>query len=131
MRTFKPEGLSSSAFRSIRTDHDEWLSFKGERRRLWFELPHDTNKQWPCCYALYQFGELVYIGQTGNLQSRIRQHKSKRAFELIDWSEITIKAKLCRRFGEWAMAEVRLIDRLSPPWNRHLTRNRESMSFAA
>ncbi len=85
----------------------------GRRRNLWFvfnnvrELP-----DWPCCYVIYVKGELVYIGKTLNLDLRFFQHRLT-----FGTRNVRVKAKLCRRFGEWSMVEDRLIARLQPKMN--------------
>lgn len=71
----------------------------------------------PCCYAIYEWGELVYIGKTVNLKSRISMHQRRLR---VDWrtpGAVTIKYRLPKKYGEWAMAELRLLARLKPVLN--------------
>lgn len=72
----------------------------------------------PCCYVIYLDGVLSYVGSTINLRQRIRHHAQKRkAWQGKHW---LIKAKRSIQFGDWLMAEIRLIKRLNPPFNKQL-----------
>jgi predicted GIY-YIG superfamily endonuclease len=96
---------------------DKFAGVLKERRRLWFSFD-DFNMlpEWPCCYVFYLHGKIVYIGQTENLLQRFRSHEAKSPW--FSSVGLTLKFKLSRRFGDWAMTEVRLIKRLKPEWNR-------------
>lgn len=84
-----------------------------------WELPKE-----PGCYAFYMDGELVYIGQTQNLRSRLGMHNVRPGYygEMITpWGtckSVSLKIKTAIKYGEWAMRELRLIRRLKPPSNR-------------
>ena len=103
-------------FRELRTTENEIAAFRGQRKRQWFTIKAE-HPAWPCCYAIFIDGALVYIGQTENLQRRMQQHRNKGATKGVDRSRLVLKAKLPRRFGEWAMTEIRLIKRLRPMLN--------------
>lgn len=63
-----------------------------------------------CCYVVVKDGKALYVGQTINLRARFYAHNRfpKGA---------ALKAKFGQRFGDWAMREARLIERLRPPMN--------------
>lgn len=93
-----------------------WVKFDG----CW---PEEAPLQ-PCCYAIYFDGVLGYVGQTSNLRKRLYAHKigMARYSEGVmsvwgGFDNITIKAHFGRRYGDWAMREVRLIKRLQPRFN--------------
>lgn len=78
----------------------------------------------PACYAIYLEGQLSYVGQTANLRKRLAGH----GVEISRYSDsyktpwgcfklVVIKARFGTRFGDWAMRELRLIERLQPPLN--------------
>ena len=78
-------------------------------------------------YAIYIGGELVYVGQSVDVQNRFHGHNLRFGYSpciLTPWGEypintpITVKVKLSRRRGDWAMWEIRLIHRLRPIFNR-------------
>lgn len=84
-----------------------------------------------CVYVIYLDNELVYIGSTNNMFSRITRHVITQSFEThqiaTPWgngTRLTIKYKKSRRFGDWLMDEVRLIRRLRPRGNRAILRSR-------
>jgi hypothetical protein len=82
--------------------------------------------QVPACYAVYFDGRLVYIGQSYDLHRRFLLHDFRRSYSsgfITPWGffhdvqRITLKYKPARRYGEWAMRELRLIRRLEPKLN--------------
>ena len=85
---------------------------------LWKKLPWSaraTVPQLPGVYAIYADVDptkVIYIGQSNNLFSRLRQHGNA-------WPPLSnFKYKLSTRTGEWLMWEHRLIARLKPPKNK-------------
>lgn len=80
---------------------------------------------WPCCYVILSDGVAIYVGQTMNLKKRLRQHQIRPSYGLAGdahtpWGplpNVTIKANFGRKFGDWAMRELRLIYRLKPRFN--------------
>lgn len=92
----------------------ELLNLKG------IELPEVA-----ACYVIYIEGELAYIGSTQNLRARFRKHgiNFARYSNNIEtpWGRcqrISAKIKVSRKYGDWAMDELRLIRRLQPRLNR-------------
>lgn len=112
------EYVNSANYRNSFADH------MSERRRLWHEVDILNLPTSPCCYVIYFDGKLGYIGSTDNLRARLAKH----IYLKPDWRllNIKIKAKFPRRFGEWAMTEIRLIRRLKPNLNKNgkITRGR-------
>ena|SRR3990167_1941 len=79
-------------------------------------------------YAVYLNAELCYIGQSVDLRNRFYEHKIRYGYgktiilpwcDVHDEAEIVIKASTSRRYGDWAMRELRLIRRLKPRFNRN------------
>jgi excinuclease UvrABC nuclease subunit len=84
-------------------------------------------------YAIYVNGELVYVGSSKNLRQRLAQHNVRYGYSpsvITPWGQFHhadasyhCKVKVSRRYGEWAMLELRLIRRLKPRCNtRHVDR---------
>lgn len=78
-------------------------------------------------YAVYFDNELVYIGQSWNVAARFSEHSIRYGYgrniitpwiDLPDHTEVKVKVKRTRRLGDWAMDEIRLINRLRPQFNR-------------
>lgn len=101
----------------------KWKTFPFYPRVARHELPVAA-----CVYAVYFDSKLVYIGQTRNLRNRFAGHAFRYSYGktiYTPWCEIendvriTIKAKFSERLGDWAMWEIRLIDRLNPEFNQH------------
>jgi len=97
----------------------------------WYRLEEPCNPESiPAhggCYVIYLDGRLSYIGQSGNLRGRFRDHRITRLPEgniRTPWgsaSKIVIKVRVTQKYGDWAMIELRLIHRLNPPHNRKIT----------
>jgi excinuclease UvrABC nuclease subunit len=77
-------------------------------------------------YVIYFGEEIVYIGQSNNMRARFARHNVRYGYwrEIITpWGEIsadisvTAKIRISRRYGDWAMWELRLIHRLKPKFN--------------
>lgn len=93
----------------------------------WRDLSAMPRK--PAVYAIYLDGDLCYVGQTVDLRNRFYEHKIRYGYGkniILPWddcvpddTEITIKASLSVRYGDWAMRELRLIRRLRPRFNKH------------
>ena len=90
----------------------------------WSEVrlkPWDKNVlPWPGVYAIYNDEELVYIGSSQNLKSRIKRYKAKDPDEI--WSSWRLKVRYTKKIGEWIFREIRLIYRLAPTNNRQTYR---------
>ena len=82
--------------------------------------------QKPGCYCIYLDDYLVYIGQARDLRKRLfnapRRFDFRRYTNTIEtpWGngkELFVKVSLSRKYGDWAMREIRLIHRLQPVGN--------------
>jgi hypothetical protein len=87
----------------------------------------------PGVYAVYDHGELVYIGSSVNLRRRLWAYGRKQQFGKRSgsaparwfspgWSyegphATFFKVKMATKQGEWLMREWRLISRLKPKYN--------------
>lgn len=96
-----------------------WTAFDP---RQWLFVPAR-----PGVYAIYLGGEVVYIGQSANLRNRLQGHYIRPGYAKnirTPWgdfpSDVPLlgKAKITKRFGDWAMWELRLIERLRPVFNK-------------
>lgn len=92
-----------------------------------YEFPFRRLPRTAGVYAIYFERELVYIGQTWDIGSRLAEHAIRFGYgrniitpwgDLPDHTRIMIKVKRSRRLGDWAMDEIRLIQRLRPRFNR-------------
>jgi excinuclease UvrABC nuclease subunit len=97
------------------------------KKVLWYS--HEKFPEISCVYAFYINGELVYIGSTINLRSRMSGYKFKEVDGkmLTPWrkrveskSVIEVKYKSSKFYGYWLMLEARLIKRLQPKFNIRL-----------
>lgn len=95
-----------------------WTTYKFPR----FKLPRCAG-----VYAIYFGDELVYIGQSSSVAARLVEHDIRYGYGrniITPWGDvpedtpIRVKVKRSRRFGDWAMDEIRLICRLRPRFNR-------------
>lgn len=79
----------------------------------------------PCCYVVYANGNPCYVGQTNNARRRIQSHN----FNLMQYSshietawgvfkDVFIKCKFPKKYGLWAMIELRLIKKMQPKFNQ-------------
>lgn len=72
----------------------------------------------PGVYVIYYKGKLSYIGESIKVRSRILEHlDTTLPKHCVDLSNCYFKVLSCKKMGEWAMREIRLLVRLSPPWN--------------
>jgi hypothetical protein len=71
----------------------------------------------PGTYALYEDGELVYIGSSVNLLDRVRAHINSGR-----WDPWRLTAKVSPMASGWAQRERQLVDRLQPRDNRQWNR---------
>lgn len=89
----------------------------------------------PGCYAIFIYGELVYIGQSVNLHLRFRRWGFCRRTangQVTPWGtfpagSLKVKVAYSRKVGDWAMREVRLVRRLRPQFNEIRFTGRESV----
>ncbi len=77
----------------------------------------------PACYVVYCDGKIGYIGQAANLRTRLYSYRIRYSYgssTITPWgqfNEVIVKYRRSRHYGDWAMAELRLIRRLQPPFN--------------
>ena len=96
---------------------DRWRSFSPVQP---CNLPPE-----PACYVLLLDGVAVYVGQTVNLRTRFYKHAIRPVGEeeySSGWGVLrgylTMKVRFGARYGDWAMREARLINKLSPRFNK-------------
>ncbi len=80
----------------------------------------------PAVYAVYHKGSLIYIGSSCRVRHRLKEHlrKSSIFFGLErKWPKpeghYSFKIKYSQKVGDWAMWELRLINKLRPSLNRN------------
>lgn len=78
----------------------------------------------PACYVIQLDGTTIYVGQTVNLKARFFSHGIKKTGPKSyksKWGELQgdlcMKVRYAQRYGDWAMREMRLINRLAPRFN--------------
>lgn len=92
-------------------------SFRKSKRLRWYAGDF-LRTEFPSVGASYVFivqGVAVYVGSTSNLNTRMRQHRS--SDKCVDPESIVVKYRPSKRYGDWAMLELRLIRRLRPSGN--------------
>jgi len=86
--------------------------------------------QCPACYAIFGDGRLLYVGSTENLADRITGHGIRELRTrncTTPWGSfggVVVKFRPSRKYGDWLMAEARLIRRLQPPFNKRGVRSK-------
>lgn len=77
----------------------------------------------PGVYCIYVDGKLFYIGQSQSILKRTAKHRFRpHSFygEKSAWRNaktVMVKVRYTEKFGDWAMREIRLINRLRPIGN--------------
>lgn len=78
----------------------------------------------PACYVIQIDGKTIYVGQTLNLRARFYSHRIKpigdgykTAWGHVIGDFLGLKVKLGSKYGDWAMREARLVNRLMPMFN--------------
>lgn len=95
--------------------HIAILPYRGSPKWRSFDPKKPCNlPPFPCCYALVHDGLVVYVGQTLNLRARFYAHTLPKG---IGAGSLVLKAKFGEKYGDWAMREARLINRLRPKYN--------------
>jgi excinuclease UvrABC nuclease subunit len=89
-----------------------------------YRIGIDEIPKGPGCYAVYADSRMIYVGQSSDVRKRFSNHKIDlcRYSEFVQtpWGifrEITVKIRISKKFGDWAMIESRLIKRLTPSMN--------------
>jgi|SRR5579872_6530491 len=93
--------------------------------RLFSDDPTDLPDL-PGCYAIFGDGELVYIGSSENIRSRVCVSHRIEVAHYSDsvrtpwgyFTSLVVKYRLSKKTGDWLMIEYRLIRRLRPRGNR-------------
>lgn len=94
----------------------------------------------PGVYAIYLNDEIVYIGQSANLRNRLAGHRVRCGYarnirtpwgDFPDDVPLAGKAKISKRFGDWAMWELRLIERIRPTFNKTFVNERRTAGMYA
>jgi predicted GIY-YIG superfamily endonuclease len=98
----------------ITVSHPEAVTFvaSGYTRGNWTVYPDA-----PACYVVYSRGTLVYVGMAFNLRNRMSSHHSGGSSGWCNLPNLVVKYRPSRKYGDWAMVELRLIKRLRPPCN--------------
>lgn len=93
-------------------------SFKKSRKLRWyaatFEMPAPSI---PACYVFILRGKVVYVGSTNDLSARLRAHRNRKRPTPWVMNDILVKYRPSKKWGDWAMLELRLIRRLRPIGN--------------
>jgi excinuclease UvrABC nuclease subunit len=89
------------------------------------EADHYDLPKEPAVYTIFCEGQLFYVGSSRNLKKRIQIHGVNCARYSLKvetpwgiFKEVTIKYRKETRYGEAAMAELRLIRKLNPKMNK-------------
>lgn len=115
---------------------DTWMPGKWQ---AFDPLIYDTLPAIAAVYAIYFDADLVYVGQTSNLRGRFQTHRFRHGYarniitpwgDLPDKTRVAAKARPMRRYGDWAMIELRLIRRLRPRLNGTFVNSRHSKRAA-
>lgn len=76
-------------------------------------------------YVIFSGPAVVYVGSSVDMVARMSSYQvrrwGKRHCPSVPWAglpDIKIKVKYTRKYGEWLMVELRLIERLKPKFNR-------------
>jgi hypothetical protein len=101
-----------------------------------FNLMSDRLPAAACAYAVFFDDGLVYIGSSVDVRNRFSEHKIRHGYsrnivtpwgDVPDQTKIILKIKRSRRLGDWAMWEIRLIQRLRPSFNKqHIGRKNKN-----
>ncbi len=73
---------------------------------------------WPpigAVYVVFRDGRPVYVGQTCDLRRRMCGHRSSPVCPWAPMDGLVVKYRAGKRYGEWAMAELRLLRRFDLP----------------
>jgi len=98
-------------------EENEW--YKSEKFIISSSIEFEKLHDYGYIYFLLQENEVVYVGQTVNLHTRIKNHKKTKEFNKINWIQIPIK---------WLeYAETYYIIKFNPKYNKskEITRNLE------
>ena len=79
----------------------------------------------PGCYVVLVGGKAIYVGSSTRVAQRIEAHGFRYGygssilcpFGSFSVGDITLKVRFWEKWGDWAMRELRLINRLRPRFN--------------
>ena len=101
---------------------DTWMP-----RWVTASMPYDAAlPAAPGVYVVFYDSEPVYVGQSNNLRVRVARHNIRFGYarniitpwgDFPDTTKVTLRFRVSRRLGDWAMWEIRLISRLHPRFN--------------
>jgi excinuclease UvrABC nuclease subunit len=95
----------------------------------WIEydpLRLESAKNDPCVYCVKINGAVVYVGSTRRFRTRFYEHRIRCGYAkniILPWGEVnhdaelSVKVSFSKKYGDWAMRELRLIKRLEPKFN--------------
>lgn len=90
----------------------------------------DLMRPWPQlkpiggCYVVISEDRVIYVGQSSDIRKRLANHDIHPSYGsswITPWgafNDLVVKLKYPRRYGAWAMIELRLIRRLRPTFNK-------------
>jgi hypothetical protein len=102
---------------------------KNWNQTKWIKYNFNHNGKWrakriPGVYVMYIDRKLAYVGQSVNILHRLECHRfrwmpdGRLQTRWGYYKKAFIKVKYSQQFGEWAMLEARLIQRLQPYLNQ-------------
>ena len=107
--------------RALKFYSSDWRGTK------WIELTFTTSlwktQDIPGVYVIYVDKRIVYVGQTLNIHKRLLSYKFRYSYTgsiITPWGfckKLKIKIQYSSKFGDWAMKELRLINRFQPIHN--------------
>ena len=80
----------------------------------------------PCVYCFIHKNVVVYVGSTLRFRSRFYEHNIRYGYAKnivtpwgsFDDGSVLLKIKPFKKYGDWAMNELRLIKKLKPIFNK-------------
>ncbi len=99
----------------------------------------EYSEEYACCfdvldkpgvYTVYGDNRIIYIGQSSSIKKRFTSYQIRLileeypnkiySYKRSPWGtfeDLFIKVSYSKKFGDWAMRELRLIKKLNPPFN--------------
>ena len=102
------------------TKGGRWEILRSPKRYIGFNHNPNPIPAVAGCYAMYNCnGYIKYIGSTTNLRTRLHCHyREAKPTGLV-------KISVSRKYGDWAMRELRLIRRLRPSHNKQYNKTKK------
>jgi excinuclease UvrABC nuclease subunit len=102
-----------------------WIKFWWDDVNL--NVTHD-----PGVYVIYLDGVISYVGQSSDISKRLKTHIQIAHYSsmcVTPWGryrDVFVKVSYSKKYGDWAMRELRLIKKLQPQYNCvHSVRHRK------